>query len=259
MSGTRRDGLTTVGDWATFTGQAALSVRRLRPFASETLRQAGILALGSTMVILVMAFLLGTACGLQSSAAMRTIGSSSWTGIFTALCTTREVVPFIFGFILAAKVGCGLVAEIGSMRVADEIDALEVMGIPPIAFLVTTRLVAAIAVVPLIYGVAMIAGYFGAWLSSVVYFADVSQGTYSLGFYAALTPLDLVYSTIKGVTMALLVVSVSLYYGYTVRGGAVEVGIATARSMTTNLLLTTLVNMALTLVFWGLDPHMPVA
>ena len=255
----RNDPFRAIGDYAAFVGRAACNVRRLRPYAGETLRQAGVLALGSTMVIVVMAFLMGSACGLQASAATRSLGGGSSLGVFTAFCTTREVVPFIFGFILAAKVGCGIVAELGSMRVHDEVDALEVMGVPSITYLVTTRLVAAMMIVPLIYAVAVIAGQFGAWLVSVVYFADVSQGTYSLGFYSALSPADLLYSSIKGLTIALLVVSVSLYYGYNVRGGPVEVGMATARSMTVNLVLATLANMALTLVFWGIDPHIPVA
>lgn len=259
MNGTRRDPFLAVGDWAAFTWQAVRDMRRLRPFMHETLRQAGILALGSTLVILIMAFLMGSACGLQASAATRALGGGSSLGVFTAFCTTREVVPFIFGFILAAKVGCGLVAELGSMRVHEEIDAIEVMGVPSVAFLVSTRLLASLMVIPLIYVVAVIAGQFGAWLMSVAYFADVSQGTYSLGFYSALSPVDLLYSTIKGLTIALLVVSVSLYYGFTVRGGPVEVGVATARSMTTNLVLATLANMALTLVFWGIDPNIPVA
>ena len=258
-SGPRQDPFVAVGDWAHFTCRAVKGIGRLRPFTTETLRQAGILALGSTLVILVMAFLMGSACGLQASAATRSLGGGSSLGVFTAFCTTREVVPFIFGFILAAKVGCGLVAELGSMRVHEEIDAIEVMGIPPVIFLVSTRLAASLLVIPLIYVVAVIAGQFGAWLVSVAYFADVSQGTYSLGFYSALTPLDLLYSTVKGLTIALLVVSVSLFYGFRVRGGPVEVGEATARSMTTNLVLATLANMALTLIFWGIDPNIPVA
>ncbi|HMS72645.1 MAG TPA: ABC transporter permease [Baekduia sp.] len=255
----RRDPLLAIGEYARFIAGAVLQIGKLRPYAGETLRQAGILALGSTLIIVVMAFLLGSACGLQASAATRALGGGSSLGVFTAFCTTREVVPFIFGFILAAKVGCGIVAELGSMRVHEEVDALEVMGVPSITYLVTTRLVAAMLIVPLIYVAAVLAGQFGAWLVSVVYFADVSQGTYSLGFYSALSPLDLLYSTIKGLTIALLVVSVSLYYGYTVRGGPVEVGLATARSMTVNLVLATLANMSLTLVFWGIDPHIPVA
>lgn len=259
MSAQKPDPLYEVGDYAAFMTAATRGLTRLRPYSGEVLRQAGILALGSTLVIVLMAFLMGSACGLEASAATRALGGGSSIGVFTAFCTTREVVPFIFGFILAAKVGCGIVAELGSMRVREEVDAIEVMGIPAIAYLVSTRLAAALLMVPLIYAVAVVAGQFGAWLVAVAYFADVSAGTFEIGFYAALSPLDLIYSAIKGLTIALLVISVSLYFGFTVRGGPVEVGMATARSMGVNLVLATFANTALTLVFWGIDPNLPVA
>ncbi len=259
MSARKPDPLYEVGDYAAFVAAATRGMGRLRPYTGEVLRQAGILALGSTLVIVLMAFLMGSACGLEASAATRALGGGSSIGVFTAFCTTREVVPFIFGFILAAKVGCGIVAELGSMRVREEVDAIEVMGIPAISYLVSTRLAAALLMVPLIYAVAVMAGQFGAWLVAVAYFADVSAGTFEIGFYAALSPLDLIYSAIKGLTIALLVISVSLYFGFTVRGGPVEVGMATARSMGVNLVLATFANTALTLVFWGIDPNLPVA
>lgn len=259
MSAGKPDPLYEVGDYASFVAAATRGMGRLRPYTGEVLRQAGILALGSTLVIVLMAFLMGSACGLEASAATRALGGGSSIGVFTAFCTTREVVPFIFGFILAAKVGCGIVAELGSMRVREEVDAIEVMGIPAISYLVSTRLAAALLMVPLIYAVAVMAGQFGAWLVAVAYFADVSAGTFEIGFYAALSPLDLIYSAIKGLTIALLVISVSLYFGFTVRGGPVEVGMATARSMGVNLVLATFANTALTLVFWGIDPNLPVA
>lgn len=256
---TRPDPLYEVGDYVSFVGASLRGIGKLRPYTGEVLRQAGILALGSSLVIVLMAFLMGSACGLEASAATRALGGGSSIGVFTAFCSTREVVPFIFGFILAAKVGCGIVAELGSMRVREEVDAIEVMGIPAVSYLVSTRLVAAMLMLPLVYAVAVAAGQFGAWLVAVAYFADVSQGTFEIGFYAALSPLDLLYSAIKGLAIAMLVVSVSLYFGFSVRGGPVEVGMATARSMGINLILATFANTALTLVFWGLDPNLPVA
>lgn len=253
------DPLYEVGDYAAFVVTAVRNILRLGPYLGEVLRQASILALGSTLVILCMAFVMGAACGLEGSAITRALGGGSLIGMLSAFCTTREIVPFIFGFILAAKVGCGIVAELGSMRVREEIDAIEVMGIPAVAYLVSSRLVGAMLVIPLIYIVAVLAGQFGAWITTVGYFGDVSQGTFELGFYAMLSPLDLVYSMIKGLVISMLVISVALYYGYTVRGGPVEVGLATARSMAVNLPLATLANTSLTLIFWGIDPNLPVA
>ena len=98
-------------------------------FFGEALRQAGILILGSTLVIWGLAFILGLQCGIEGAYFNRSVGAPAYAGVFTAWCDLREIIPYAFGYMMAAKVGTGLVAEIGAMRITDEIDALEVMGI----------------------------------------------------------------------------------------------------------------------------------
>jgi phospholipid/cholesterol/gamma-HCH transport system permease protein len=248
-----------LGAYAEFTWRGMREIRRLGPYASEVLRQAAIIASGSTLVIIFTTFLVGNACGLEASAAGRALGAGIIAPFFSAICTTREVVPFIFGYILAAKVGCGMVAEIGSMRVREEVDALDVMGVPSISYLVSSRILASIVVLPLIYIVAVATGQFGAWLASLVRFGDISQGSWEFAFYIALDPIDLVYTLLKGLGITFFVISVALYYGYGVRGGPVEVGVATARSMGVNLIVVTVVNTVGTFIFWGLNPGLPIA
>ena len=97
-------------------------------FFGETLRQAGILIIGSALVIWGMAFILGLTCGVNGAYFARSIGSPQIGGSFSAICDLREILPLAFGYMMSAKVGTGLVAEIGAMRISDEIDALEVMG-----------------------------------------------------------------------------------------------------------------------------------
>ena len=116
---------------------------RVFKFFGEGLRQAGILIFGSALIIWAFVFILGLQCGLQGAYFNRSIGAPSLAGLFSAYCDLREGLPYAFGYILAAKVGTGIVAEIGAMRISDEIDALEVMGIQPITFLCATRLLAA--------------------------------------------------------------------------------------------------------------------
>ena len=130
-------------------------------FVGETLRQAGILILGSAMVILGLAFLLGLQCGIEGAYFSRSVGAPSNAGVFAAWCDLREIMPYAFGYMMSAKVGTGLVAEIGAMRISDEIDALEVMGINSLTFLCATRLLGAWLVLPAIY-----IGAVGAGLSS---------------------------------------------------------------------------------------------
>jgi len=248
-----------IGQWGEFVTKGLAGIRRLAPFAAEVLRQAAIIATGSALVIVFTTFLVGNACGLEASTISRALGAGIAAPFFSAYCTTREVVPFIFGYILAAKVGCGMVAEIGSMRVSEEVDALDVMGVSSIAYLVSSRIVACFVVLPFVYMAAIASGQAGSWLASYVRFGDISQGTWEFAFYVALNPADLFYSLGKGMLMTFVVIFVALFYGYTVRGGPVEVGSATARSMAVNLVLVTFINLLGTLLFWGIDPGLPIA
>ena len=247
-----------VGDIAVFTWTAVKDVRRVRAYSAEVVRQAAILATGSVLVIMSIAFLAGGSCGLESTALARSFGVDPVAGGFSTWCTMREVVPFVFGYILAAKVGCGIVAELGAMQVAEEVDALEVLGVRSIAYLVTTRLLASAIVLPFAYLLAVASSYLAAFLMSVKRFGDVSTGTWNLFFYNFQDPVDLLYSSIKGLCIAAFVMSTALYFGYKVRGGAIEVGVATARSMAVNIIGVTLISMVGTLIFWGANPRIPV-
>ncbi|MGH2987602.1 MAG: MlaE family ABC transporter permease [Solirubrobacterales bacterium] len=247
------------GDYADFTLRGLRGLRHVGDYAGEALRQASLIATGSMLVILWISFLAGATCGLEGSAISRALGTGIAAPIFSAFCTTREVVPFIFGFIVAAKIGGGIVAQLGSMRVNEEVDAMETMGVPSITYLVSTRMLAAAVMLPIAYLIALAAAQAAAWLTSFVRFGDVSQGTWEFAFYTALDPIDIVYSVIKGLVISFFVIVTALYFGYRVRGGPVEVGVATAQSMAANLVLVTILNMLLTFVFWGFDPNLPVA
>jgi phospholipid/cholesterol/gamma-HCH transport system permease protein len=247
------------GEYAAFTLRGVRGLRHVGDYAGEALRQASLIATGSMLVILWISFLAGATCGLEGSAISRALGTGIAAPIFSAFCTTREVVPFIFGFIVAAKIGGGIVAQLGSMRVNEEVDAMETMGVPSITYLISTRMLAAAVMLPIAYLIALAAAQAAAWLASFVRFGDVSQGTWEFAFYTALDPIDIVYSVIKGLVISFFVIVTALYFGYRVRGGPVEVGVATAQSMAANLVLVTILNMLLTFVFWGFDPNLPVA
>jgi phospholipid/cholesterol/gamma-HCH transport system permease protein len=133
------------------------------------------------------------------------------------------------------------------------------MGVPAITYLVSTRMLAAAIMLPFAYLISLGAAQGAAWLASYVRFGDVSQGTWESFFYTALDPIDIVYSLIKGMVLSAAVVITALYFGFRVRGGPVEVGVATAQSMAANLVLVTVLNMLLTFVFWGFNPNLPVA
>jgi phospholipid/cholesterol/gamma-HCH transport system permease protein len=125
-----RDWIASFGDIAKFAGRVLGEILRGRVFRffGETLRQAGILIVGSSVVIWSLCFIIGLQCGIEGAYLQRSVGAPAYAGVFSAWCDLRELVPYAFGYMMSAKVGTGLVAEIGAMRITDEIDALEVMG-----------------------------------------------------------------------------------------------------------------------------------
>src|ERR1700712_3168867 len=231
---------------------------RVVSYFGETLRQAGILILSSTLVICGLVFIIGLQCGIEGAYFTRAQGTPAYAGVFAAWCDLRELVPYAFGYMMAAKVGTGIVAELGSMRISDEIDALEVMGIPSITFLCATRLLAALIVLPLLYIVAVGAGFFASYLVVVQQIGDVSSGGYFLIFWVFQNPPDLLFSLIKAMAMATVIVLVGCYYGYNASGGPVGVGTATAKSMVVNIVAVHLIGMLGTQLFWGANPRAPI-
>jgi phospholipid/cholesterol/gamma-HCH transport system permease protein len=253
-----RGSLQTAGDALVFAGRALRELRRAAGYGPEILRQAALIATGSTMVIVAIAFFAGGSCGLESSTLARAFGASSIAGGFSSWCTLREVTPFVFGYIVAAKVGCGMVAELGAMRVDEEIDAIEAMGVRPLAWLVGTRILACTAILPIAYLIALASAEGAAYLISVFRFGDVSSGTWQLFFFNFQDAWDLVFSLVKGLVISAFVVVVSVYFGYNVRGGPAEVGLATARAMAVNVVGITVISAIGTLVFWGANPRLPL-
>jgi phospholipid/cholesterol/gamma-HCH transport system permease protein len=257
---TPREWLASFGEIVRFCSTVVGEVFTLKVlrFFGEALRQAGVLILTSTLVIWGLIFITGLQCGIEGAYFNRAIGSPAYAGVFAAWCDLRELVPYAFGYMMAAKVGTGIVAELGSMRISDEIDALEVMGISSMTFLCATRLLAAWLVLPFMYLAGIGAGFFASYLAVVQQIGEVSSGGYSLIFWMFQNPPDLVYSVIKAMVMATVIVLVGCYYGYTASGGPVGVGTATAKSMVLNIVLVHLIGMLGTQLFWGANPRAPI-
>ena len=255
-----RGWLDTFGEIVKFSARVVGQIVRLRVlrYAGETLRQAGILIVSSTLVIWGLVFIIGLQCGIEGAYFNRSVGTPAYAGVFSAWCDLRELVPLCFGYMMAAKVGTGIVAELGSMRISDEIDALEVMGISGITFLCATRLLAAMLVLPFVYLCSIGAGFFASYLAVVQQIGDVSSGGFFLIFWQFQNPPDVLFSLIKAMAMAVVIVLVGCYYGYNARGGPVGVGTATAKSMVLNIVSVHLISMLGTQLFWGANPRAPI-
>jgi len=256
-----REWLASTGEIGAFAAHMIRDVWGLRVFRffGETLRQAGILIVSSTLVIWSLVFITGLGtCGIEAAYFNQSTGTSPYSGVFAAWCNLREAVPYVFGYMMAAKVGTGIVAELGAMRISEEIDALEVIGIDSMTFLCATRLLAAWIVLPFVYIAAIGVAYLASYIAVVQQIGYVSAGGYLLIFWQFQNPPDLLFSLIKGMTMATVIVLVACYYGYNAGGGPVGVGTATAKSMVLNLVLVNLIGMLGTQVFWGANPRAPI-
>jgi len=255
-----RSRLETLGKMVNFAGGAVVHIPQSTRYMREIWWYAAFLAIGSTPVALVLTYFTGSECSVEAYYSLSQIGAQSLAGVFNAICDTREITPLFFGFAIGAKVGCGLVAELGTMRVNEEIDALEVMGIPSKIYLVSTRILACFMVLPFMYLLSLGISYVGSYVVQMfqVPAGTISSGIYGDYFYRFINLQDLAFSMIKAVVFAFLIVCVAVYYGYNVTGGAVGIGKAVARTMAVALVLTVVVNALLTQVFWGTNPNLPI-
>lgn len=246
------------GEIVTFFGRALAETAGAWRYSAEVLRQAMILIVGSALVIWFMQFVMGSICATNAAYVLKTYGASGYSGLYTAYCAVRELGPYMFGYILAAKVGCGYVAEIGSMRINDELDAMESQGINPMRYVVATRLVAAWLAFPFLYIVGLGFYYLANYLVLIIQIDEVSQGGWELTHWAFADPMDVVYAQIKAMAIGTAITLTGLYYGYRASGGPVGVGTATARSMILNLIVLHVLGALGTMVFWGLDARWPI-
>lgn len=246
------------GEMGAFAARAVLALRGVGRYTGEVLRQSAIIIVGSSLLLWLLILVIGAECGLFVDYFLRAFGGTAAIGIGTEICGLREMFPYMFGYMFAAKVGCGLVAEIGSMRIGEEIDALESVGIDPMRYLIATRLLATWISVPLLYVVGLLFGTVGSYLVVVVQLGELSQGGWESLHWALQDVNENLYSLTKAMVMATVIVLVGMYYGYRARGGPVGVGAATARSMLANIVLIHLIGSMGTLIFYGLDARVPL-
>ena len=223
----------------------------LRILAEVTLGSGALAVIGGTVgVITAMCFFTGTEVGLQGYAALNQLGTAKFAGFVSAYFNTREIAPLVAGIALAATVGCGFTAQLGAMRISEEVDALEVMAIPSLPFLVTTRIIGGlIAVIPL-YVVGLLSSYFATRLVVVNSFGQ-SPGTFDQSFNLFLPPIDVVWSFGKVLVFAVTVILIHCYHGYNASGGPAGVGVAVGRAVRTSIVAINVIDLFLSMAIWG--------
>jgi phospholipid/cholesterol/gamma-HCH transport system permease protein len=260
--GVRR--LEQIGIFARFTRLSVAEIWwALRRYRRETLRliaeigmgTGAMAVLGGTVAIIGFVTLSGgSLIAIQGFASLGNIGVEAFTGFFAALANTRVAAPIVSGVTLAATVGAGATAQLGAMRISEEIDALEVMGIKSISFLVSTRILGGLAVVVPLYALALDMAFTSGQVVTTVFYGQ-SNGTYEHYFRTFLRPEDVAWSVVEVVIIAVVVMITHCYYGYTASGGPVGVGQAVGRSMRFSLVSVVVVVLLAQLALYGVDPN----
>ncbi|WP_019811303.1 MlaE family ABC transporter permease [Saccharomonospora halophila] len=260
--------LDTLGDAILFSLRALLWIpRALRRYTREIVRLlaevsfgSGALAvIGGTVGVMVgMTLFTGIVVGLQGYTAMNQVGTAAFAGFISAYFNTREIAPLVAGLALSATVGCGFTAQLGAMRISEEIDALETMGIPSVPYLVTTRIIAGFCAVIPLYAVGLLTSYLAS-RQITVWFYGQSEGTYDHYFELFLPPEDVLWSFGKVLIFSVVVVLTHCYYGFRASGGPAGVGVAVGRAVRTAIVAVALLDFFASLGIWGATTTVRVA
>ncbi|SGZ87404.1 MlaE family ABC transporter permease [Mycobacterium tuberculosis] len=241
-------------------GQIAHALRYYRKETLRLIAQIGMgtgamAVVGGTVAIVGFVTLSGSSLvAIQGFASLGNIGVEAFTGFFAALINVRIAGPVVTGVALAATVGAGATAELGAMRISEEIDALEVMGTKSISFLASTRIMAGLVVIIPLYALAMIMSFLSPQITTTVLYGQ-SNGTYEHYFQTFLRPDDVFWSFLEALIITAIVMVSHCYYGYAAGGGPVGVGEAVGRSMRFSLVSVQVVVLFAALALYGVDPN----
>lgn len=253
----------TIGQWVVFIAQTIyLLPLTVRKYRRETLDRMVNLAWGRgsllvdggvISVLVVLGLAIGSMVAIEAWATLNMIGFGAMSGIVGGLANVREMGPLVAGIAFAAQCGTRMTAEIGSMRIAEEIDATEVMGLRPIPYVVGTRLIGGLLIVIPGFALTMLTSFFiSNFMIQGLYHAP--GGTYNHYFVQFVSSTDLMYSTVKAAVFAFAVIIIHCYYGYFASGGPVGVGEASGRAVRASLVSVMTLDLIMTIMMWGFKP-----
>lgn len=250
----------TVGFVLSFVWQVFRSIPlALTHYRSQTMRtitditwgKGSIIVGGGTVpMLMVLGLAMGAGVGIESFATLDMLGMGPLTGIISSFANTRELAPIAAGIGFAAQAGCRMTAEIGSMRISEEIDALESLGLRSIPFVVTTRVIAgAVAIVPT-FLVALILAYLSC-AGVVALIHGQASGVYDHYFFQFVNGWDVIAAVIKVLVFGTAVILIHSYQGFFATGGPEGVGIASGRAVRASFVAIIALDMILSVALWG--------
>jgi phospholipid/cholesterol/gamma-HCH transport system permease protein len=226
-------------------------------YPSEILRQTAILIRGSTLYVATISLFFGMTVMIFAYFFLRSAAATNYMGEFAGLTGPRLTIPLGFGWAFASKVGGGLVAEIGAMRINEELDALESTGVSSMEYVVVTKMIGALLFVLLAAAAALVAATAGSALASLTILHALDPVTFWHDLWQAQNLWDSVTATVSMAAMAVTIVVVACFYGYGAKGGPEGVGAAVARSLVVNLTLVFFISAVFVSVFYGTTPALP--
>nr|WP_240431231.1 ABC transporter permease [Mycobacterium kyogaense] len=209
---------------------------------------------GVISVLVILGISIGASIAIEAFAVLNLLGFGALSGIVGGLANVREMSPLVAGIAFAAQAGCRMTAEIGSMRIAEEIDAVEAMGLRAIPFVVGTRLIGGLTLVVPGFLLTLLVSFFVS-NTMIKVFYDQPGGTYDHYFVQFLSPTDLFYSVVKAAAFCAAVTIIHCYYGYFASGGPAGVGLASGRAVRASLVAIMVIDFLLTVALWGLKPN----
>jgi phospholipid/cholesterol/gamma-HCH transport system permease protein len=257
--GSIRSGLREAGELTEFTADSVRALPGTLRYFSEVMRQAAILVSGTTVLLLVMNAFLGISVVNFGFFFLRSIGASDFTGLASGIVDIRQAATTMFGYVFAAKVCCGLAAEIGSMKIQQELDALDTEGVDPLKYVIGTRILAVIIFIPLGAAVSLIGQTIGSYIAGVVVLKGLSPQGFLDVHWGVQTPIDQFYTFLTIGVIAIVTSLVACFYGRRVTGGPAAVGQAVARSLMVNLVLVHLIAVTMSVFFYSTNIRLPIA
>jgi phospholipid/cholesterol/gamma-HCH transport system permease protein len=217
-----------------------------RVFFKRLLEEFIGIGINSLPIVALMSTFIGGVIALQTASNMSSPLLPAYTvGYITQSSTILEFSPTIISLILAGKIGSNIASEIGTMRVTEQIDALEIMGVNSLNFLVLPKITAAIIFFPILVIFSMALSMLGGWISLIVSNLSTTE-EYVMGLRAFFNPFHIKYALSKTIIFGFLIVSVSSFYGYYVKGGSLDVGRASTQAVVSSSVTILIANFLLT-------------
>lgn len=247
-----------VGEWTRFFGASIKGTLGTFPYFSEVFRQAAIMISGTSLLMFVMNIFQGASVANFGFFFLRAIGAGDFMGLVSGYAGPRQTGVAMFGYVFCAKICCGITAELGAMKIQQEIDALESTGVDTMRYIVGTRMGAVLIFLPIAAALALIGQIVGVYLITVTIVQGISPETLLNVNWAVQTLNDQIYSLITMGLIAVVTASIAMMFGLRAKGGPANVGAAVAKGILVNLVVLHVISAFCAILFYGGSSKLPI-